>query len=185
MLQCKYQFLWRWGLGAFFGFLSYHQPQYRLGFDLLCSLLLLCLVNHTTYFNYCAGGEALGAKVVIKAVSFMMGSRIITSCTQLLNSSWTFGLAVRKRLEIKTPDLNPFLFPHLFSQPLAWTLCTVQLSLPIWIFAAKGGWIRHRNPTPPSSGRGWNWIPAGGRCSWLWITSLRRSSLHPDSSYHF
>lgn len=182
MSQCKYQFLWSWGLGVFFWLfiISSAPVQARIWPTLLTFTAVFGKPHHL--FQLLCRRRSTRCKVVIKAVSFMMGRRIIISYVQLLNSSWTFGLAVRKRLETKTPDLNPLLFPHLFSQPLAWTLCTAQLSLPIWIFAATGGWIRHRNPTPPSSGRGWNWIPAGGRCSWRWITSLRRSSLHPDSS---
>lgn len=112
-------------------------------------------------------------------------NRIITRCTQLLNSPWTFGLALRKMLTIKTTNLNLFFFPHLFSHALAWTSCTAQLPLPIWILQLQKDESDHRNPTLLSSGRGWNWIPAWGQCSWRLITSLQRSSPHPDSPYHF
>lgn len=120
-----------------------------------------------------------GWKSFMKIVNFMVMNRIITGCMQLLNSPWTFGLSIRKMLAIKPADLHSFFFPLLFSQPLARTFCTVQVSLPIWTLQEDES--DHWNPTLLSSSQGWNGISAAEWCSWQLTTFLQRSSLQPDS----
>lgn len=132
MLGCKSQFYVDVLLGpeCIFDFVSQHLHHCRPVFD-LCSVLQLCLLKHFTCFHYRERSEVLGGKVVMKTVNFMVVNRIITGCMQLLNSLWTFGLSIRKILAIKPTNLHSFFFPLLFSQPLAWTFCTAQVSLPI------------------------------------------------------
>lgn len=165
-------------LECIFDFLSSCLYHCRPVFD-LCSVLQLSLLKHFTCSHYRERREVLGGKVVMKTVNFMVMNRIITGYMQLLNSPWTFGLSIRKMLAIKPADLHSFFFPLLFSQPLAWTFCTVQVSLPIWMLQEDES--DHWNPTLHSSAPGWNWISAGGRCSWQLTTFLQRSPLQPDS----